>query len=92
MDPGDPDWLVGAGGATDCGVEGDNAGSSSSGMSARRTQATVVPEGRTRSSSRSSPRASASWIAVVLSPRSSSRRSPWKTSQLANGISDFLVF
>ena len=59
-------------------------GSSSWGISANRVQATVVPAGRTRSSSRKSPRASASRMAAVLRPRSSSRRSPWKTSQFAN--------
>ncbi len=50
-------------------------GAMSSGKSAIRSHARVVPAGRTRSSSRRRPRASPSRMMSVLIPRSSSRRS-----------------
>ena len=48
-------------------VAGSGTGANSSGMSAMRAQGTVVPAGRTRSSSRRSPRARAERMACALS-------------------------
>src|SRR5262249_503404 len=67
------------------------AASVRAGSSARRDQGMVVPVGRMRSSSRRSPASNACRIAAESSPRSSSRRSAWNTSQGANGPSAILV-
>ena len=81
--------LPGAGLADRCRLAaGTSAGAVSSGRSPRRDHAADVPAGRTRSSSRNAPAATAARTASVLSPRSSSRLSAWKTSQIAKGPSD----